>query len=104
MRFVYYVLLLFRSSSPRYIIPVYACSLVSRLKARFPSKKRHLATASAVFFAGSTMSPRVKLSDLEFSNESNLKSWLSGEQWRERVISFNYSWFIVPMGTGTRQS
>lgn len=29
-----------------------------------------------------------------------LRTWLSGAQWTERVITFHLSWFAVTMGTG----
>ena len=33
----------------------------------------------------------------------SLSTWISAEHWRERILTFNASWFIVPMGTGAHQ-
>jgi len=31
---------------------------------------------------------------------SGFSSWASGEKWRERVLTFDPSWYLVNMGTG----
>ncbi|KAK7898123.1 hypothetical protein LTR67_004755 [Exophiala xenobiotica] len=30
----------------------------------------------------------------------NLKTWFNANDWRERIITADPSWFTVPMGTG----
>ncbi|KAK5275759.1 Plasma membrane sulfite pump involved in sulfite metabolism, partial [Exophiala xenobiotica] len=30
----------------------------------------------------------------------NLKTWFKANDWRERIITADPSWFTVPMGTG----
>lgn len=34
------------------------------------------------------------------TKRAHIGSWFSRDDWQERIISFNASWFIVSMGTG----
>ena len=34
------------------------------------------------------------------THEPRFRTWISAESWRERIVSFNASWFVATMGTG----